>query len=291
MPKSIDEIITDAAVRYGLDPQYMGTVAKIESGKKANAHDRGSSYHGLFQLGGREFATYGGRGNIYDPVENANSAAAMMADQRNAFTAKYGRPPTPTEAYMIHQQGAAGLDAHLANPDAPAWVNMYSTGEGQQKGPGWAKRAIWGNIPDYLKPQFGNVENVTSADFINKVWLPKVEGDSSPATGSPAGPPVQAGAEEVSGSPAGPPAQAGSTPTAAVAPRATPAPSSLADLTASSAPPSAANKGATGLGFKLPGAGDFQMPSSQQPTIKIAEIPAPPSAVYASNLLAKYGRR
>jgi hypothetical protein len=86
---------------------------------------------------------------------------------------------------------------------------MASTGEGQQKGPGWAKAAIWGNIPDYLKPQFGNVNNVTSADFIN-MWRSKVEGDNSPVTGSPAGMPVQA--EAASGSPAGLPVQAGQEP-------------------------------------------------------------------------------
>ena len=35
-------------------------------------------------------------------------------------------------------------------------AEMYSTAEGQRKGPGWAKLAIWGNVPNDLKAQFGD---------------------------------------------------------------------------------------------------------------------------------------
>jgi hypothetical protein len=51
---------------------------------------------------------------------------------------------------------------------------MFKTGEGQQKGAGWAKKAIWGNVPDDMKSQFGSVDNVTSQDFLN-LWQHKVE--------------------------------------------------------------------------------------------------------------------
>jgi hypothetical protein len=59
---------------------------------------------------------------------------------------------------------------------------MYSTGEGQEKGPGWAKKAIWGNIPDALKARYGSVENVTSKDFMD-IWKAKVEGGDLPTGG------------------------------------------------------------------------------------------------------------
>ena len=79
----------------------------------------------------------------------------------------------------------------MSNPDALAWQNMYSTGEGQSKGPGWAKKAIWGNIPDNMKAQFGNVDNVSSRDFMN-LWSAKVNGGSPDfgAIGATAGQPV-----------------------------------------------------------------------------------------------------
>lgn len=205
-------ILGDAADREGLDADYLDRIMRIESGGKPTA--RTGSYRGLFQMGPDEWRRYGGGRNIYDPVANTNAAAAMMADQRRAFTQKYGRPPDPTETYMIHQQGSGGLDAHLANPDAPAWQNMLSTGEGRRNGANWARRAIWGNVPDDLKGRYGNVNNITSAQFINDVWRPKVEGTGAgagegPPTGSPAGPPVQADPQQQTsgGSPAGLPMQ------------------------------------------------------------------------------------
>jgi hypothetical protein len=73
---------------------------------------------------------------------------------------------------------------HLQNPDQAAWKSMYMTGEGQQKGPDWARRAIWGNVPDADKRRFGSVENLTSRDFYN-LWQNRVEG--SGAGGMPTG--------------------------------------------------------------------------------------------------------
>ena len=46
---------------------------------------------------------------------------------------------------------------------------MYNTGEGRQKGEGWAKKAIWGNIPASQRARFGSVENVTSEQFAD-LW-------------------------------------------------------------------------------------------------------------------------
>jgi len=173
-----------------VDPNLMLRIGHIESG--LNPRSSKGSYHGLFQLSQGEFQKYGG-GNIWDAGDNARAAARKTAAETAQFQQTYGRAPTPTEIYMQHQQGPAGAAAHMANPGAPAWQNMASTGEGKQKGSGWARQAIWGNIPDSFKKQFpGGVDTVSSQDFMN-IWKNKVEGggDFSPtgvsASAAPAG--------------------------------------------------------------------------------------------------------
>jgi len=165
-----DEMIEKHAKRAGLDPEYMKRVMKIESG--GDAGNRTGSYKGLFQLDEKEFKAHGGSGNIYDPEQNTMAAANMFAKQQLAFKEKYGRDMKPIDRYMVHQQGAAGYSAHLANPDEPAWKNIrqyYGSDE-------VAKKAVWGNIPDKDKERYGSVDNVTSGQFVNQVWSPRVEG-------------------------------------------------------------------------------------------------------------------
>jgi Transglycosylase SLT domain len=174
----LPDYITGPAAANGIDPDVFARFAHIESGGNPNA--RTGSYQGLFQLGPDEWRRYGS-GNIYNATDNANAAARKMAAEGAQFQENYGRAPTPTDLYLIHQQGQAGYGAHMANPDAPAWQNMAATGEGLKKGSGWARQAIWGNIPDSYKRQFGNVDNVSSQDFIN-MWRNKVEGDDAPMT-------------------------------------------------------------------------------------------------------------
>ena len=47
--------------------------------------------------------------------------AAKVRGETNYFKEKYGRQPSPTELYLIHQQGEGGFDAHFNNPNQPAW--------------------------------------------------------------------------------------------------------------------------------------------------------------------------
>ncbi len=184
-------ILGQLADQYGFSPETLDRYVQIESGGNPNA--RTGSYKGLFQLSDSEFNKYGG-GNIYDTADNAKAGVAKLAAERDTFINQYGRDPSPTELYLIHQQGPAGFAAHYGNPDQPAWQSMASTGEGRQKGEAWAKAAIWGNIPDSQKAQFGNVNNVTSQQFMD-LWRNKVEGGqpTQTASGSPAGMPMQAG--------------------------------------------------------------------------------------------------
>jgi len=170
--------ISKAATANGISPEAAARVIQIESGGDPNA--RTGSYHGLTQISQSEFAKYNKTpgASIYDPEANMNAGFAKMRAEGDQFASATGKAPTDFDRYMIHQQGLAGYEAHLANPNAPAWENMLSTGEGKQKGERWARAAIWGNIPDQYKRQFGSVDNVSSADFL-KMWAGKYGGTAS----------------------------------------------------------------------------------------------------------------
>lgn len=162
------------ATENGIDPTLFKTIASIESGGNPAASK--GSYKGLFQLSDEGFRKFGGQGDIYNAEANARAGAQSIKADIAAFQSKMGRPPTATELYLTHQQGQGGIAAHLSNPDAPAWQNMLSTGEGRQKGEGWAKAAIWGNVPSDIKGQFpGGVESLTSRQFV-AIWDSKVNG-------------------------------------------------------------------------------------------------------------------
>jgi hypothetical protein len=84
---------------------------------------------------------------------------------------------------MVHQQGAAGYSAHLANPDQPAWKNIreyYGSDE-------VAKKAVWGNIPDKDKARYGSVDKVTSGEFVNDIWAKRVGGEDAEFGGEATG--------------------------------------------------------------------------------------------------------
>jgi len=169
-----EDIIEKHARRVGIDPKWMQRIMHIESG--GNSSNRTGSYKGLFQLSDSEFKRHGGTNNPYDPEQNTMAAANKLAAEKLRFEQRTGRSASLKDLYMIHQQGEGGAAAHAANPDRPAWENMLSTGEGRAKGVAWAKKAIWGNVPDNLKAKYGSVENITSKQFTEDVWGAKLEG-------------------------------------------------------------------------------------------------------------------
>ena len=95
----------------------------------------------------------------------------MIADQIDDFRAEHGRDPTWTEVYLTHQQGRGGLAAHVADPERLAWRSMWSTAEGRARGEGWAREAIWRNVPGG-SPH--TAERITSGEFV-EIWRAKVE--------------------------------------------------------------------------------------------------------------------
>lgn len=166
--------IETAAAKYGLDPNMLKVAASLESSGNPNKDSKSGEYKGLFQLSKSEFGMNGG-GDIHSAEDNANAFAKMTANRLPQLEQALGHSPSATEVYMAHQQGVGGLLAHLSNPNEPAWKAMLSTDEGQRKGADWAKKAVWGNLPDDVKKQFGSVENVRSADLFN-LYDSKVRG-------------------------------------------------------------------------------------------------------------------
>ncbi len=117
-PDDIKNIITAAATKYGVDPDSLMAIAKIESNYDPNAHNP-SGASGLFQFMPATARDYG-LTNPNDPVAAADAAARLTRDDQKALTSALGRAPTTGELYLAHQQGITGATALLKNPDASA---------------------------------------------------------------------------------------------------------------------------------------------------------------------------
>lgn len=70
-------VIFEAAGEFGLDPDYLLSVAICESGLNPTAYNP-AGYHGLFQFDQTTWAAYG-YGSIYDPAAQARTAARLIA--------------------------------------------------------------------------------------------------------------------------------------------------------------------------------------------------------------------
>jgi hypothetical protein len=136
------EEIRRASDAFGLDSNFMKSVAKIESG--FDPKQRTGSYIGLFQLSKYEFNRFGS-GKIVDPRDNAVAAAYKVITEGILFEWVTHRKPTLSDLYLIHQQGWEGAAEHISQPDRIAWKFMCATSEGVEKGEKWCKLAIWGN--------------------------------------------------------------------------------------------------------------------------------------------------
>lgn len=162
--------IVNGSRTVGVDPNFMATVAHIESDGKPDA--KTGSYKGLFQLSDQDMRdASGGKGNVYNPLDNTMAAGILFKRNAAQFEQQAGREPNVFDLYMTHQQGVGGYLAHVYNANGLAWQNMLNTEEGQAKGPQWAKEAITGNG--------GNI-NDTSGQFLDRwhnKWLRMAGGD------------------------------------------------------------------------------------------------------------------
>jgi len=100
-----DKAIQDASRAHDLDPNTMRAIASIESSMNPSSNaNRSTQYKGLYQIGRNEWQRFG-QGNIYSAQDNAMGAARMFDANRAQFKQRFGRNPTDTELYMMHQQG------------------------------------------------------------------------------------------------------------------------------------------------------------------------------------------
>jgi len=158
---------------------------QIESGFKTG--QKTGSYVGLGQWSKEEIKRHG----ITNPDDLDQTRGALVADMktRAAKLQKDGLPVTAANVYLMHQQGEAGLEAHLRNPDGAAWENIrfgFRTDA-------IAKRAIWGNMTPEMRKQFPNgVDTVTSGDF-TRLWEARYNGTDRTTTGAAAGARMLAG--------------------------------------------------------------------------------------------------
>ena len=109
---------------------YLTRTALVEnSGKPTD--DPTKKYTGAFQLGADEAARYGvADRNV--PAQSAEAAARLALDNQAGLTRALGRPATPGEVYLAHQQGLGGAIALLQNPGMPA---VQALAAGGQKAP------------------------------------------------------------------------------------------------------------------------------------------------------------
>ena len=75
---TVVSIIRAAAARWGVSGDWMVSIASCESGLRPNAYNPGGPYYGLFQFLMSTFRANGGT-NIWDPADQANVAAKMLA--------------------------------------------------------------------------------------------------------------------------------------------------------------------------------------------------------------------
>ncbi len=164
------EEVERAADAFGLDPNFMKAVARIES--DFDPKQRTGSYIGLFQLSHSEFSAYGS-GDITNPRDNAVAAAYKFLNEAAMFEWVTHKKPTFSDLYLIHQQGWQGAAEHVSHPDWVAWKAMCATDEGKAKGERWCKRAIWANTLPAVKREWKSVDQMTSGAFV-AMWRDRI---------------------------------------------------------------------------------------------------------------------
>lgn len=97
--------IAAAAQVAGVSPEYLVTLAGVESTFDPNAANPRSSARGLYQFIDSTAKEYG-LTDPTDPVQAIRAVGEFTRDNRARLTKALGRPPNDRELYLAHQQGA-----------------------------------------------------------------------------------------------------------------------------------------------------------------------------------------
>ena len=107
---TVVEALNKAADKHSLPKSILFTIANIESGGNPRAVNQKSRASGLFQILPRYFKSYGVTStSVWDPYINADVAAAKLKEKFTKLTTFLGRPPSPYELYLAHNQGTLGF--------------------------------------------------------------------------------------------------------------------------------------------------------------------------------------
>ena len=79
---SVVGIIHAAAAEFGVDGDYLVSIAECESGLDPQAYNP-AGYHGLFQYDDTTWNAYG-HGSIWDPVAQARTTAELIAQEQSS---------------------------------------------------------------------------------------------------------------------------------------------------------------------------------------------------------------
>lgn len=115
--------ISQEADQQGVDANLALTTAHIESSMGRNLGRR----RNIFQLGRPEWASVGG-GGMADTDTQVRNGIAFLGRTQQQLQKALGRPATPDEVYLAHQQGVAGATALLRHPDQPAGQVVSAVG-------------------------------------------------------------------------------------------------------------------------------------------------------------------
>lgn len=106
----VKDAITNASLKHGVDVDVLATIANIESGGNPGAVNKRSQASGLYQVLPRYFKDYGlSTTTVFDPSANADKSAAKLKEKIMELNTFLGRPPTPSELYVAHNQGTTGF--------------------------------------------------------------------------------------------------------------------------------------------------------------------------------------
>lgn len=106
---SIPELIRNAALSRGVDPDVALRIAERESRLDPTAKNKRSSAYGLFQVTDDTWKQYGGDpAKRRDLQENLRVGLDVIASNRDTYIKQFGREPAPGELYTMHFLGRTG---------------------------------------------------------------------------------------------------------------------------------------------------------------------------------------
>lgn len=118
LPADIRATVASAASKYGVDANDLGRTIQIESGGHNIPASPGHKAAGVAQFIPETAAAY--NVNPMDVGSSIDGAAHLWSDNKKQLQTDLGREPTGAEVYLAHQQGAAGANALIQNPDSKA---------------------------------------------------------------------------------------------------------------------------------------------------------------------------